>query len=264
MKRLITIAFISLFCVICLSACGCKHEWAAATCQSPKTCLICGKVVGKIGDHEWTDATCAAPKTCKVCGVTDGDMLPHTPSDEWVVSKTSYTYAQKTYVQKCTVCGETVKQKHEDIDKLYDGTVFLISAEDFTKRMDYILSTFSDNTYSAKSGSYDGNYACGILDGSNKAGVVMFTKFDDKVSSSESTKECNFNKIIGITTSGTASARISVAMIMAADPTIDFDTAKEYAQELLRSGEKSVNGIDYVAISSGQEYFIGLTLEGLS
>ena len=61
-----------------LTGCGCKHEWQAANCETPKTCTLCQVTEGEALGHTWADATCAAPKTCTGCGKTEGETLPHT------------------------------------------------------------------------------------------------------------------------------------------------------------------------------------------
>ena len=53
------------------------HRWNAATCESPKTCADCGKVEGSALLHWWVDATCQTPKTCKICGKTEGMVSDH-------------------------------------------------------------------------------------------------------------------------------------------------------------------------------------------
>lgn len=88
--------------LLCLSGCGCQHEWKDATCTEPKICTkcgeeegaplghvtagnactgtdkcsICGAVVPAAG-HIWTDATCTQPKTCQRCGAVEGEPLGH-------------------------------------------------------------------------------------------------------------------------------------------------------------------------------------------
>ena len=91
----------------------CKHEWAEATCEAPKTCENCGKTEGEELDHSWAEATCDAPKTCKECGKTMGDALGHS----WAEATTE---APKT----CTVCRATegeplARYQNEDSKELY-------------------------------------------------------------------------------------------------------------------------------------------------
>ena len=93
MKKFVVTALLVFLCCV-LSACGCKHIWNDATCQTPKTCSQCGATEGDAADHQWTDATCIAPRTCAVCGKTEGEPLPH----NWVPATCT---APKT----CVSCG---------------------------------------------------------------------------------------------------------------------------------------------------------------
>ena len=117
-----TAFLLALLCICLLTACGCKHEWADASCSAPKTCSLCGETGGEALGHEWQEATCTEPmtclrcgdtqgeapghswqeatcdtaKTCSVCSVTEGDALGHCFSDWSLMSDT----ASRT----CTVC----------------------------------------------------------------------------------------------------------------------------------------------------------------
>ena len=96
MKRRFLIVMLALVLTLLLTACGCEHEWKAASCSAPKTCGLCGEMEGEALPHTWQDATCAAPKTCSVCGQTEGEALPHTWQD-----------ATCTTAKTCTVCQAT-------------------------------------------------------------------------------------------------------------------------------------------------------------
>ncbi len=75
MKKTISILLLITMLLV-FSSCGCKHEWADATCKTPKTCTLCGKAEGGVVEnHQWTEATCIAPKTCVFCGQTEGQAL---------------------------------------------------------------------------------------------------------------------------------------------------------------------------------------------
>ena len=71
------------------------HDWTAATCETLKTCTRCQATEGELADHDWEAATCAAPKTCKVCNKTEGNKLAHT----WVE-------ATCTEAKHCSVCNQ--------------------------------------------------------------------------------------------------------------------------------------------------------------
>ena len=61
MKR--SMMMVCVAALICLTACGCKHEWVEATCETPQTCSLCGEVEGTELGHTWLEDT----KVCSVC-----------------------------------------------------------------------------------------------------------------------------------------------------------------------------------------------------
>lgn len=94
--RITALIFSVAMLAILLSGCGCEHEWAEATCLTPKTCNLCQETEGEGLGHNWAEVTCAAPKTCTACGETEGEALPHT----WVE-------ANYQTPKTCDVCGAT-------------------------------------------------------------------------------------------------------------------------------------------------------------
>lgn len=59
-----------------VSACEVNgHTWVDATCETAKTCSVCGMTEGEALGHTWVDANYQAPKTCSVCGATEGEPL---------------------------------------------------------------------------------------------------------------------------------------------------------------------------------------------
>lgn len=137
MKKKILLTVSTVICVFLLTACGCSHEWANATCEMPKTCSLCGETEGEAGGHiwqeagctvprtctacaategeatghSWEEATCQAPRTCSVCAATEGEAAGHILSD-WRVDG-------DTMIRACSVCGvsESVPADHEAILK---------------------------------------------------------------------------------------------------------------------------------------------------
>lgn len=73
-----------------------KHYFKAATCEEPKTCLLCGVTEGGAANHQWQDATCTTPKICKDCGEVSGTALAH----QWKA-------ATCTEPKTCKICGIT-------------------------------------------------------------------------------------------------------------------------------------------------------------
>ena len=73
MKRIIS-ALLLVIMLLSLSACGCEHEWASATCTSPKTCTKCGETEGEALGHTWAEA-CADESNQLIPVFTDGKMI---------------------------------------------------------------------------------------------------------------------------------------------------------------------------------------------
>lgn len=92
MKKIILLLLICG--LLCLAGCGeCEHQWSEATCETPKTCTLCGATEGEALGHSWTDADCEHAKTCTVCEKTEGDPLGH-----------AWQAATCTEAKLCTVC----------------------------------------------------------------------------------------------------------------------------------------------------------------
>ena len=64
MKKIICVV---LMVALMLSGCCLRHEWQAATCETPATCTKCQETEGEALGHSWQDATCETAKTCSVC-----------------------------------------------------------------------------------------------------------------------------------------------------------------------------------------------------
>ena len=74
----------------------CDHIWEDATCDKPKTCILCGETEGKAKGHDWKEADCNNPKTCKKCVKTESKKKGH----KWTAAT---LHSPKT----CSVCGKT-------------------------------------------------------------------------------------------------------------------------------------------------------------
>ena len=90
------------------------HTYKNATCENPKTCTLCGEMVGGPLGHVWSIATCTSPKTCDICKKTDGTALGHvwcaatctSPKTCDTCKKTEGAALNHTYNDgKCSVCG---------------------------------------------------------------------------------------------------------------------------------------------------------------
>jgi len=113
-------------------------EAVAPTCTTEgktegKHCSVCGEVlvaqeVLPATGHDFADATCDTPKTCRVCGTIEGEATGHTydndcdadcnacgeartPADhaygDWALTVEPTLEAEGTEERKCTVCGHT-------------------------------------------------------------------------------------------------------------------------------------------------------------
>lgn len=95
MKRVFALMLVLAMCLT-FAACGCKHEWYAPTCETPKTCSLCGETEGEPNGHSIVAVTCEEAEHCANCDYVNGEPLGHT----WVDATTE---APKT----CQTCGAT-------------------------------------------------------------------------------------------------------------------------------------------------------------
>ena len=51
------------------------HTWGEASCETARTCFVCGEVDGEALGHSWVDANYQFPKTCSLCCATEGEIL---------------------------------------------------------------------------------------------------------------------------------------------------------------------------------------------
>lgn len=130
-----SVVYLLVICSILLSGCSCRHEWIAASCDTPKTCANCGNIEGSalghkwedatcsksmicslcsqiVGEplgHSWIDATCESPSICEICGQSKGEALGHSV-DKWEILKDA-TCAE-TGVEKgmCAVCDKEAER----------------------------------------------------------------------------------------------------------------------------------------------------------
>ena len=89
------------------------HKYNAATCTAPKTCSVCKKTEGSALGHTWTDATCQAPKTCKTCKTTTGSKASHKTSFSKTVAPTCGEQGYDLY--KCANCDYTEKKNYTPV-----------------------------------------------------------------------------------------------------------------------------------------------------
>lgn len=105
----------------CKKGCKSGHTWGewsvtkAATCveegERVHTCTKCKTAetekIGALG-HDWAEATCVTPKTCKRCSATEGEPLAHTFDQEVAnesTLKSAATCTAKAVYYKTCACG---------------------------------------------------------------------------------------------------------------------------------------------------------------
>lgn len=137
--------------LVLLSGCCLSHEWVEADCTTPKTCSKCEQTEGEALGHQWADATCTAPKTCVSCGATEGETLEHAFGEE-EAQNADYVNAAVLLVKTCTDCGAQ-EERTGELEKLHDGSIFLMSPEEFSQRFSNMLTEMQhllgEDTYSS-------------------------------------------------------------------------------------------------------------------
>lgn len=98
-------------CIVCDKTEGkaLGHRWVEADCVTPKTCTVCDKTEGEALGHEWVEATCESPKTCAKCKKTEGEVLNHQIGNTTVVKAATCT-AEGTAEGKCKVCNKVLTE----------------------------------------------------------------------------------------------------------------------------------------------------------
>ena len=101
MRKILLILSILLALSLVLTSCEneeeCEHNFIPATCQSPMTCVLCGKTTGEIGNHAWNTKKCLETQVCKRCDFV-GDVVEHTWDSATCISP-----------EICIRCGVTSK-----------------------------------------------------------------------------------------------------------------------------------------------------------
>lgn len=253
MKRTILISLVIAL-ALCLTACGCEHEWQEATCLTPKTCTLCQEVEGEALGHSWKDATCTAPKTCEACQETEGSSLGHAYGEEEMVNP-NYVAATATFVKTCSTCNEQEKRDGA-ITQLHNGSVVLMSADDFsarfTEKLMDVQTLLGDDQYLSMITEYDGImciYLCQRRNGNiTQPGFFALRDLNDKnLVYAQHADEGAYMGIVGTVTGGDQTAIAIIAMIATMHPTLELEEVIDYASELINSasGSLKLDGLTY-------------------
>ena len=173
MKKHIRLFLLLLAALAILSGCSCKHEWAEATCDAPKTCTRCGQTEGEPLSHQWVQATCAAPRTCTLCGKARGEALPHTWMD-----------ANYQNPKTCSACGET---EGKPLTAAFEEHGLVINTTAREEPYDYITGCYENSTKQTVGKLYISNYRIfesddthAAVDGYEWRAVDMRVEFSDE------------------------------------------------------------------------------------
>ena len=230
MKHGFLITALALLLVLCLSACGCKHEWAAATCVSPRTCTLCAE--------------------------TEGEVLPHEPG-QWMITESDYVHAENHLVRKCIGCSAVMEEYTSSMDKFHNGIGFLLSAEEFAERLTVNMQQLQEGT---------GGYTSEIVNEDGKAQLnIHYTEFGYRETAAELTfgiggDELDFerkddrNKYLAV--GGILDADhltvLMPALLMTVDPLMDVPDAFSLSGDWISERSISCNGLQY-GIVAGTE-----------
>lgn len=217
---------------------------------------------------EWNPATCTEPKTCSRCSITEGKANGHTPG-EWEEKKPDYVKATITTAQKCSVCGETVDSKSEQLTSFVNGETFSIPASDLVERISKAYSSISRCSLKADSGLMkDGvTMSLDVKNGSSKVAAAGFVwkGTDDSLlplwaSGSENTYWQVLFSFASSSSSDEYAAETMYALIQACDPSLSKDDAHAVGSEVLDNyksagvskgiGQATKNGITYTLANS--------------
>ena len=227
MKSKVIWAALALAFALCLTACGCRHEWREAHCDSPKTCIV--------------------------CGLTEGEKLPHQPG-QWMLAHADYVQAQNHLLRKCKSCDAVLEEYTATIDKFYNGTTFLTSAQDFTERLVTILEQLQER---------GGKYSAEITDADGKAQLnIGFTEFGlqetvgeltfavggDELDYDRKDEEGEYLAVGGILDADHL-AVLMPSLILTVDPAMDVHEAFTLAAEWVSDRSVVCNGLQYDIVS---------------
>ena len=152
--------------------------------------------------------------------------------------------ATVTSIKYCLVCDVELDKQTVSLKQLYFGSTFMPTPVEFTNRINKMLDKIAGNTLSARSGSSMDEYACGIFDGNKQVGIILFGNSDGIVTLDKK-DESGFSSVLGKADNAEVYGDTMIALVLAADPALDFETAKSIAMRATKYGYWSKNGITY-------------------
>lgn len=237
MKRTVLTTGLVLVLALCLSACGCRHEWV--------------------------EATCVSPRTCSICGITEGEMLSHEPG-QWRIAESDYVHAENHLVRPCTGCGALLEEYTAKMDSLHNDWGFHLSAEDFAERLMAEIQQLQGGA---------GEYTAQIVSEDGKAQLnIVYTEFGFRETAAELTfgiggDELDFDRkdtenqylAVGGILDADHLTVLMPALVQAADPTMDIPGAFSLAEDWILERSIACNGLRY-DIAAGSEAAIAFMI----
>lgn len=257
----------------------CIHEWSGNTCTEANHCVNCGKVDpdGKIDSdaHMWNEADCTKPRTCARCGLTDGKKNPsnHALEDRDGGGKICWKCGA---VFGATTEDDSGNEKEDSADEASYETPATSDSVEESNIIDGRFS-FAPNDFLQ---ALKGNLDLDVIDESKEdliayifvedinspktCGMLSFTTMDGQTNLGDSYRydtACNPSPILIIETDEYDSAEMTVAFIMACDPSLTRDDAVEVANSLADSissdsGSTTHNGVEYLIAGDGDKVLL--------
>ena len=252
---------ILLVALMCLTGCGCSHEWTEASCTAPKVCSLCGATEGTELPHSWVEAACETPKTCSTCGLTEGEALGH-KEGTWEAPAADYVNAVIRETCTCQRCGAVTQARETPITTLAneDGSYFLASAGEFFQRIqkayEQINETVGTN-FRAEETSADGQYyAVCVYDDDTDEAVAVYS-FTTDGPSHVALADVDSKKVAVMAMEALGMSDTSyhfVAGLMVCDPAKDLQQARQSFGSLYQAaygdGYYEENGLRYLVMFS--------------
>lgn len=269
---------------ICIFIPTCEHEWAEATCLTPRTCTLCEKTQGSTVDHSWKEATCAKAKHCSVCNITEGSTLEHTwveatctkpktcsvcmakdgsalghAYSEWEIDVKATISSSGTKKRTCSTCQESESKSYK-LDSYIENGKFIFTPEEYR---DVFFDNFVDLDYSkfggAQTKTKDGQVIVAIIDlAYNNVGNIGFVADKNTWKMASSETQSGFDGIVMMVSANTEFvANTMMAVTMTCDPTVSEFDAREICRNLTKEGsthKTTHNGIMYSFTISGNIY----------
>lgn len=240
MKKKLASIVLCVTAILSLNACSCKHEWAEATCTEPKICTVCGE--------------------------TDGEATGHI-SGNWVEKDIDFDKAVRTNEKKCTVCGKTMETDTIRMDKLYDGRLFLFTAEEFTSRLKTVFDDLGDIEYKTtyvKDLSGMGP-ACIISNkAENIAAISMLNKYSSTGAATHGASNITGMFCYFYSDSDQLTAEAMMAIVLACDPCMDLDDGRECCSSIIENGKTGTSyrtdGLSYFLTQAGGDWILGIKI----